>query len=153
MAKHITKKMLFTKAVETLTPWLHLTDWKISIKFSMSKRMKVAAYCSAHPEYKIATIWVNNDQLKSMNHNEVVSTALHELIHCVVWPLGDWAEYLAKNDTQLLHVTRLHEETVVTDLEKILLPLVEGHLNKLLVRDGYEKVDLHFSSMFVKTVT
>jgi hypothetical protein len=141
--KRITKKMLFIKAVEIIKEWFKFQDWKITVKFA--KSMKETAYCKVDPEYKIASIHVNLEHLKDLTHNEVVATALHELLHCIVWPLGEWAVRLSNKDKYKLEICRRYEEEVVTNLERVILPLIEAQLNSKLHDAGYETVDLAFT--------
>jgi hypothetical protein len=145
--KRITKKMLFTKAVEIIKTWFKFQDWKISVKFVQS--MKHTAYCTANPEYKIASIYVNTSHLTALTHNEVVATALHELLHCIVWPLGEWAGRLSNKDKHKLEITRRYEEEVVTNLERIILPLVQTQLNIKLLEEGYTAVNLDFTDFSI----
>jgi hypothetical protein len=145
--KRITKKVLFTKAVEIIKTWFKFQDWKITVKFV--RDMKHTAYCTVNPEYKIASIYVNMAQLKGLTHNEVVATALHELLHCIVWPLGEWATLLSNKDKHKIEITRRYEEEVVTNLERIILPLVQVQLNDKLLEEGYGTVNLEFTDFSV----
>lgn len=145
--KRITKKMLFIKSVEIIKTWFKLQDWKITVK--CVKTMKNTAYCTADPEYKIASIYVNMTHLKGLTHNEVVSTALHELLHCIVWPLGEWAVRLSAKDKHKLEITRRYEEEVVTNLERIILPLIQEQMNQKLLQEGYTAVNLEFTDFSI----
>lgn len=145
--KRISKKLLFTTTVKILQPMFRLTDWNLTIQFT--KRMKATADCDAAPEYKSATIRVNLKELEHLTEYVVISTAIHELIHCVVWPLGSWAERLSKNDTHKLNMTTQFEESVVCSLEGIFVPLVLAEVNKELSRRGYAQVDSSFDELVV----
>lgn len=148
--KRITKKVLFQKTVEVMQPIMNLSDWKLVVTFSHSKRMRDTANCSASPEYKLAKIRMNYNELAQLSHNEIVSTAVHEMIHCVLWDLGEWAHRLSKKDTQKIEVTRKYEEGTVTAFEKILVPLVTDQLNDALKSQGYYGVDLTFTDFEVQ---
>lgn len=143
--KRITKKVLFEKTVEILQPIMNLGDWKLIVSFSHATRMKDTAYCSASPEYKMAKIKVNYKHLGGLTHNEIVSVATHEMIHCVLWDLGEWAHNLSKKDPQKSEITRKYEEGSVTSFEKILVPLITERLNASLRSQGYYNVDLTFT--------
>jgi hypothetical protein len=147
--KRITKKILFQKTVEVSQPIMNLSDWKLIVSFSHSARMKDTAYCIASPEYKMAKIKVNYGQLRSLTHNEIVATALHEMIHCILWDLGSWAHALSKKDPQKSEITRKYEEGAVTALERIFVPLITDYLNDALCNQGYYDVDLTFTDFEV----
>lgn len=104
--------------------------------------MKAAADCDASPEYKEALIRLNTKMLPDLTYYEVVSVAVHEMIHCIVWPLAEYTEDLCKKDAQRLEMTRKLEEGLVTNLERIIMniatELVIGHLTD----DGYASIDL-----------
>jgi hypothetical protein len=151
--KRITKKVLFVKTIEMMQPILRLNDWKIIVKFSYSKKMKNTAYCEALPEYKVAEITMNHSHLAGLTHNEIVCVAIHEMIHCVLWELGAWTSKLSGQNKFKLDVSRKYEETAVTSLEKILLPLVTDKLNQFLKYEGYQDVDLSFTDFMVEHTT
>jgi len=146
--KRITKKVLFAKAVEILKPWMNLQNWKIIVKFGSSTK-GFAAYCSAHPEYKLATIRVNTKELPRLTHNEIVAVAIHEMTHCILWELGNWAADLTK-DKHKIEIARRYEEQSVTNIEKILVPLLEPILNEALTAEGYELLDLTFTDFVIE---
>lgn len=148
--KRITKKVLFQKTVETVQPILNLSDWKLIVSFSHATRMKETAYCSAAPEYKMAKIKVNYSHLSGLSHNEIVSVVVHEMIHCILWDLGEWAHSLSKKDPQKSEITRKYEEGTVTSFEKILVPLITEQLNASLRSQGYYGVDLTFTDFEVR---
>lgn len=148
--KRITKKVLFEKTIQIMQPIMKLDDWKILVVFSHSSRMKNTAECEASPEYKIASIILNYGEMKDLTHNEIVSVAIHEMIHCVLWELGDWALSLSKRDPHKLEISRKYEESAVTAFEKILLPLVATQLNNKLKTEGYNVVDLTFTDLEIQ---
>lgn len=149
--KRITKRALFTKSVEILQPIMQLTDWKLVITFTNSQRMKNLADCEASPEYKIAKIRVKLDHLKDLSHSEIVCTAIHEMIHCLLWNLGSWAAILSKKDPHKYEITRQYEESTVTVLEKIFVPLIADELNSQLKTQGYYNIDLTFTDFAVNS--
>jgi hypothetical protein len=138
--KRITKKVLFAKTVEILKPYLTLTDWKIIVRYS--SRMKAAADCDASPEYKEALIRLNTKMLPDLTYYEVVSVAVHEMIHCIVWPLAEYTEDLCKKDAQRLEMTRKLEEGLVTNLERIIMNIATELVIEHLTDDGYASIDL-----------
>ena len=148
--KRITKKVLFQKTVEIMQPILKLQDWKLIVVFSYSSRMKDTASCEASPEYKLAKIKANMNDISTLKHNEIVAVAIHEMIHCILWELGEWAETLSKKDTDKLELTRKYEEGAVTSFEKILLPIVTDRLNEELYAQGYYGVDLTFTDFEIQ---
>jgi hypothetical protein len=148
--KRITKKVLFQKTVEIMQPILKLQDWKLIVVFSYSSRMKETAACIASPEYKLAKIKANMNDIGSLKHNEIVAVAIHEMIHCILWELGEWAETLSKKDADKLELTRKYEEAAVTSFEKILLPIVTDQLNSQLSAQGYYDIDLTFTDFEIQ---
>lgn len=140
--KNITKKMLFVKCVQTAQPFLKLDDWKINIVFSDSERMKDSATCEASTEYKFAKIIVNAPELKNMSHSEILSIAIHEMSHCILWEFGEWAMSLSEGDKQKTKYSRKFEEAAITRLEHILLPLIGRYVNQNLIERGYKPIDL-----------
>lgn len=147
--KRITKKVLLSKSIEILQPILNLDDWKLSVIISRSDKMKMTAHCQAWPEYKLAKLTFNGKYLNYLSHNEIVAVVVHEMIHCVLWEIGNWAEKLSNQNELKLEITRRYEENAVTALEKILIPLVEAHLNKKLKELGYNCVDLTFTDLTI----
>jgi hypothetical protein len=140
--KRITKKVLVTKTIETLQPWLSLSDWKILVKFS--SRMKTAADCEAFPEYKQAVIRFNPEFLTELSYYEVISLAVHEMCHCVVWPFSEWTEGLCRKNAEKLEVTRKLEEGLITNLEKIITDMSIDIIQGALTEENYSTLDLTF---------
>lgn len=145
--KRITKKVLFVKTIEIIQPLLNLSDWKIIIRFS--NRMRDTADCEASPEYKEALIRINTKQLKLLQYEEVVATAIHEMMHCVVWSLAEWAEDLCKKDASKLEMTRKLEEGLVTHLEKVMMNTITEYIQDELTDEGYSNVDMVFTEVEV----
>jgi hypothetical protein len=145
--KRITKKILFAKTVEILQPWLKLNDWKIIVRFS--SRMKMAADCEASPEYKEAMIRANLKVLKELSYYEIISMAVHEMCHCLVWPLAEWTEDLCHRDGDKLEMTRKIEEGLVTNLEKILTDMAVDIIQSALDEENYSTLDLTFKELQV----
>lgn len=146
--KRITKKLLFAKTVEMLQPKLGLKDWKIVVKYSRSMKSSIAD-CSASPEYKIATIRLSLTRLKQYSHYEVVQTAVHEMMHCIVWPLTEWAYDLCKADKQKAEMTRRIDETIITHLEKTYSELVLPLIQTELATQNYNDIDVIFENIRV----
>lgn len=144
--KRITKKVLFAKTVEIMQPVLGLQDWKLIVRYST--RMKDTADCEASPEYKEAIIRINMNDLKGLGYNDIVATAIHEMLHCVVWPLAAWAENLTKTEQQM-DICEQQEESLVTNLEKIMVPLASELIQGELKACGYSNIDLEFVQLDV----
>lgn len=144
--KRITKKVLFAKTVEIMQPVLGLQDWKLIVRYST--RMKDTADCEASPEYKEAIIRINMNDLKGLGYNDIVATAIHEMLHCVVWPLAAWAENLTKTEQQM-DICEQQEESLVTNLEKIMVPLASDLIQTELKACGYSNIDLEFVQLDV----
>jgi hypothetical protein len=148
--KRINRRQLFIKTIEIVQPLIGLADWKIAIRFPTT--MKSAADCQAYPEYKQAGIRGNLTIFKRLSHYEIVQTAIHEMVHCVLWPLVDWTEELCKKNPQKLAMTRKLEEATVTEFEKMLTKLCIDAIQTELVAQGYEKVSETFANVQVVSV-
>lgn len=146
--KRITKKMLFTKTIEILQPWMNLHDWKIVVKFC--RRMKATADCEAMPEYKEAVIRVHMPTLKMLSHEQIISTAVHELIHCISWPLCEYALFLCRSDVNKLEMMRKLEEGMVTHFERVFTYLAAESLQKELSAMGYYQIDMAFKELEIQ---
>jgi hypothetical protein len=146
-AKRITKKQLFVKTIEIAQSLIGLSEWKIAVRFPV--KMKGAADCQAHPEYKQAAIRANLTVFKRLSEYEIIQTAIHEMVHCLLWPLVDWTEELCRKNPQKLELTRKLEEATVTDFEKLLTKLCIEAVQTELVALGYERVTTAFASVQV----
>lgn len=144
--KRITKKVLFAKTVQIMQPLLGLQDWKLIVRYST--RMRDTADCEASPEYKEAVIRINLNDLKGLGYNDIVATAIHEMMHCIVWPLAAWAETLSRTDRDM-KICEDTEETLVTNLEKIIVPLASEVIQAELKTQGYLNIDLEFIQLDV----
>lgn len=148
--KRISKKVLFSKTIEILQPLLNLNDWTIVVKYSRAVGTKQLATCEARPEYKQAIIRLYIKNLVNLNDYDVICTAIHEMCHCLAWPIVEWTEDLCKNDKEKLKVTQRLEEGLVTNLEKILGGLTGQILQSKLSEDGYRDLDLVFEKFLTR---
>jgi len=146
--KRITKRVLFAKTVEIMQPLLKLDQWKLTVRFTQRMKDKVAD-CQALPEYKEAVIRVSLDRLSEFSYYEIVSMAIHECCHCVVWPLGEWAEHLCRGNADKMKATANIEEGVVTSLERIITDLSVDLIQEELSDQGYSNLDLIFKQFGV----
>ena len=99
---------------------LGLADWEIRVDFVT---LPHRADCEARPEYNEAILRFD---LRKIRRDQVAGFVLHELTHCLVWKLAAVGERLAAGREADLEAVRVEEESLVTALERILLPLVEG---------------------------
>lgn len=151
--KRITRRVLFAKTVQLLQPRLRLDDWKIVVRFLKKTRPNtIVAYCQPMPEYKTAGIRVNLTRLAELNHYEVISTAIHEMLHCVTWSMTEWTEQLCRKDKQKLEVTRKLDEGIITHLERMLTDITLPQLQKELTAEGYADLDTAFDPFKVMPV-
>ena len=148
--KRITKRMLFAKTIEILQPKLGLGDWKLVVRYS--RRMKnTLADCTASPEYKHAIIRLNLSKLNDYSQYEIIQTAIHEMMHCIVWPLTQWSYDLCKTDKNKIEVTRRMDETVITQLEKTYSDIVFISLQKELKELGYGGIENLIQNIVITT--
>lgn len=146
--KRITKKLLFAKTIEILQPKLGLSDWKITVKYSRHMKSSVAD-CAVSPEYKQATIRLSLHRLQDYPHYEIVQTAVHEMMHCIVWPLTQWTYELCKKDKHKEEITRRTDESVITHLEKTYSTVVFSMIQEELTLQGYKDIDMIFENIRV----
>ena len=111
--------------------------------------MKGAADCQALPEYKQAAIRANLTTFKRLSEYEIIQTAIHEMVHCLLWPLVEWTEELCRKNPQKVEITRKLEEATVTEFEKLLTKLCIEAVQTELVTLGYERVTTTFASVQV----
>jgi hypothetical protein len=145
--KRITKKQLFIKTVEIAQPLIGLSEWKIAIRFP--SKMKGAADCQAYPEYKQAAIRANLMVCRRLSHYEIIETAIHEMVHCLLWPIVTWTEELCRKNPQKIEITRKLEESTVTEFEKLLTKLCIDAIQLELAAQGFEKVPETFATVQV----
>lgn len=110
---------LLTKAqvLKVMKKWrkrLHLEDWTIGLEFATDND----AACSAQPEYRLATVYINPEVITKDDIEEIVC---HELLHCYVEALSTVAETLAKKDSAKLEWVRREEENLTNRLTDILV--------------------------------
>lgn len=142
--KRISKKVLFSKCVEILQPILGLHDWTIVVRYSHKIKTQEVASCEAYPEYKQAVIRLHIKKLSNFNDYDMIAIAIHEMCHCILWPIVEWTEDLCKHDKEKLKVTQRLEESTVTYLEKMLVPLTESILKTKLSEEGYRDLEIIF---------
>jgi len=148
--RNITKRVLFTKTVQFMQHHLRLQDWRINVQFV--ENLKITADCEAHPEYKLAIIRADSKQLSMLSHYSVVSLAIHEMVHCIVWPLGDWASDLCVYDSVKMEMTRKLEESLVSTFERILTDLCVNSLQKQLTNEGYKNLNMKFDDIEINNI-
>ena len=94
---------------------LGLQTWFFRVEFG--KVEGGVAECEAKPEYLKADMRFDLDEIRAEYLDDYVR---HELIHCLVWPLGHVADVLAAGDPKLQEWCRVSEEGLVTALERVL---------------------------------
>ena len=137
--KRITKKVLFAKTIEILQPKLNLQDWRIVVKYSYNMKKNLAD-CMAEPEYRQASIRLSLTQSKNYTHYEIIATAIHEMMHCVLWPLSQLTTDFSKKDAHKLELSRRTDEAVVTHLERVFTDMAVPYLREELIKQGYQDV-------------
>lgn len=118
--REVSRKLL----VERIGYWrerLHLTDWAVHVEYKHLNRAEDGqAHNQASHEYKECVLRFDP---RSMTKANVDAFVVHELLHCHVWGLAHIAETLAKGNKQYLEFSRVEEERLVTNLERIVLSL------------------------------
>lgn len=144
--KRITKKLLFTKTIEILQPKLNLQDWRIVVRYSTRIKNTIAD-CQAQPEYRQAVIRLNLAELKNHTPYEIVATAVHEMMHCVTWPLSQFTHDLCRNDKRKIELTRRTDEAIVTHLERAFTDMAIPYLQEQLAEQGYQPITGGFENI------
>jgi hypothetical protein len=101
---------------------LLLGDWKITVVVGVPDDGS-RANCDASPEYKEATLTFDPDRIPT-DPKELDSWIIHELTHCVTWPLETLAEQWGRSESQY-QFARSTAESVVTNFEHIILNLTK----------------------------
>jgi hypothetical protein len=113
-----TKRELVATLVERFRHPLGLVDYDLRLEFVS---LKHRADCEARPEYNEAIIRFD---LKKIRREQLPAFVLHEMIHCLVWKLAAVGERLSAGRDADLEAVRVEEESLVTLLERVLLPLL-----------------------------
>jgi hypothetical protein len=98
---------------------LLLSDWKITVLVGALDEHDERADCDAKPHYKEGIIRLDPEKIPPL---ELDAFCVHELLHLVTWRLEALAEAWGRSESQYI-VARETAETVVTDLERIILNL------------------------------
>ena len=102
--------------VEKYKPLLGLSEWTIRIANGEpndtpeDKQCKAA--CLAAPEYQDATLFFSLDRIETGDNLEEL--VLHEMTHCLTWPISGCANTLAGDDPRLQEWVRIEEERSTT---------------------------------------
>lgn len=97
---------------------LGLQAWELQVAFVA---LKHRADCEARPEYNEAVLRFD---LRKIRRDDLPAFVLHEMVHCLVWKLAAVGERLAADRVGDLEAVRVEEESLVTALERVLLPLI-----------------------------
>ena len=93
-----------------------LGEWKITTKYGPLEHGEKAD-CDAKPEYREALIRFDHRKISA---DEVDAYCIHELVHCITWPIEQLAENSAADENS--HATaRFICETTATKLEEVIL--------------------------------
>jgi hypothetical protein len=101
---------------------LRLTDWAFKIEFGKIDDDETDAACSAQPEYRYCVLHFN---LAHIPMAELDDFVCHEMIHALVWPLGNAAHAMAAGDKTKEEWVRTEEEGLVTALQKLFVGMLE----------------------------
>lgn len=110
------------RLVRAIKPLLGLEAWTIEVRFD--EQLEAIAQCSADPEYLQAVLVFRP---RAIPKGEAMSYVVHELGHCVTWPICHWAEMLAAKDKVKLEQCRIEEERLTTALERIVVNLLRTY--------------------------
>jgi hypothetical protein len=110
-----------TAAVRYWQKRLLLSDWAIKVQVGALDDLDERADCDAKPQYKEAVLRFDPAKIPP---SELDAFCVHELLHCVTWRLEALAEEWGRSESQYI-VARETAETVVTDLERIILGLAK----------------------------
>ena len=113
-----TKREVVATLVERFRHPLGLGHYDIRVDFVA---LKHRADCECRPEYNEAILRFDLSKIK---RDQLPAFVLHELLHCLVWKLAAVGERLSAGREADLEAVRVEEESLVTLLERLLLPLV-----------------------------
>ena len=119
MASHPTKRQVQAR-VRFWKKRLGLTDWSFNLVYGKMDDEADAA-CSAQPEYRHAVLHFCLEQIPAAELDHYVA---HEMIHALVWPLGNVAQTLAGGDKAKEEWVRTEEEALVTALERLFVGML-----------------------------
>lgn len=100
---------------------LGLDRWDLEIVEGAGLEDDAEALCHAQPEYRRATVYFDLAKIPERKRARYV---LHEMIHCLTWPMAAVAEPLAKGGKFKLKALSDAHEFVTTDFEHILFALI-----------------------------
>ena len=115
MADRLTRRTV-TARVRYWQRRLGLGAWSITVQYGPDHEEGSEASCMAMPEYGSAIVQFD---LKAIGPDELDSYITHELLHCYCWPLANAAHALCQGDAAKLEWVRTEEETLVTNLERL----------------------------------
>jgi hypothetical protein len=79
---------VFESMVRRMQEPLGLDRWDVKVESGTDNGTK--ASCSAQPQYKIASLRVDPDEMET--GDELDEIAAHELAHCHIWPIAAMAD-------------------------------------------------------------
>ena len=98
---------------------LGLGSWSFDVRFEDT--VPEQASCVADPEYRKAVLIFN---LRRLAADELDETVLHEMLHCIGWPIAALAIKWAHGDKERREVARQAEELLITHLSNVILPML-----------------------------
>lgn len=98
---------------------LDLTGWSVKIEIGPDAE-GASASCLAQPEYRSATVRFDPAKIPA---EELDAFCVHELCHCLVWPLANAAHVMAGGDGPKEEWVRTMEEELTTALERLIVKL------------------------------
>lgn len=104
------------------TPLLGLEDWDFKVEFyntteDMKLGERASAGCSAQSDYKNAVL---SFALDALPPELLDRTVVHELTHCLLWPMTHYMDRWAGEDAEKQEISRYQLEYVTADLDRIL---------------------------------
>ena len=119
MASHPTKRQVQAR-VRFWKKRLGLSDWSFKIEYGPMEDADAA--CSAQPEYRHCILHFH---LEAIPVGELDNFVAHEMIHALVWGLGNAAHSLAAGDKSKEEWVRTEEEGLVTALERLFVGMLD----------------------------
>jgi hypothetical protein len=115
--------------VEQYREPLGLDRWQIRIVAGEQVDPDATASCDAQPEYRSATL--SFDLAKMKTGDDLEEFVVHEMVHCLTWPIHTCAETLAGKDPRLQEWVRFAAETTTTDCAESILRLMRRARNNV----------------------
>jgi len=117
VAARITRRQVLA-LVAKWKPRLLLDSWDIGVKLTTTLDARVQADCSCAPEYLDAVVRINP---ALVTPEELEAVIVHEMLHCLTWPLAELAEDAAGTDPATGKRVAAAHELLTSTLQRVVM--------------------------------